>query len=94
MRPRPRSHLSREWRQLDQTCNYRCAAERPLSPALRWALQNNMRVMDTHDLLEAAEALRAHTLQDVAQRIKGDVLIFPGEDDRFVPVDQVKQFEN
>ena len=50
--------------------------------------------MGTRGLLETAEALRAYTLQDVAQRIKGDVLIFAGEDDHFVPVAQVKQFEN
>jgi alpha-beta hydrolase superfamily lysophospholipase len=64
------------------------------SPSLRWALQNSRWVMGTRGLLETAEALRAYTLQDVAPRIKGDVLIFAGEDDHFVPVVQVKQFEN
>jgi pimeloyl-ACP methyl ester carboxylesterase len=65
-----------------------------LSPGLRWALQNSMWVMGTHGLLETAEAFRTYTLKDVAQRIKGDVLILAGEDDHFVPVEQVKQFEN
>ncbi len=65
-----------------------------LSPGLRWALQNSMWVMGTHDPLETVEALRAYTLQDVAQQIKGDVLILAGEDDHFVPVEQVKEFEN
>ena len=65
-----------------------------LSPSLKWALQNSRWVMGTGGLLETAEALRAFTLQDVAQRIKGDVLIFAGEGDHFVPVEQVKQFEN
>jgi len=64
-----------------------------LSPGLKWALQNSMWVMGTRGLLETAEALRAYTLQDVAQRIKGDVLILAGKDDHFVPVEQVKQFE-
>jgi pimeloyl-ACP methyl ester carboxylesterase len=64
------------------------------SPSLRWALQNSRWVMGTRGLLETAEALRAYTLQDVAQRIRGDVLIFAGEDDHFVPVEQVKQFED
>jgi alpha-beta hydrolase superfamily lysophospholipase len=64
-----------------------------LSPGLKWALQNSMWVMGTRGLLETAEALRAYTLQDVAQRIKGDVLILAGKDDHFVPVGQVKQFE-
>ena len=65
-----------------------------LSPGLKWALQNSMWVMGTRGLLETAQTLRAYTLQDVAQRIKGDVLILAGEDDHFVPVEQVKQFEN
>ncbi len=63
------------------------------SPRLRWALQNSMWVMGTHGRIETAEALNAYTLQHVAQRIKGDVLILAGEDDHFVPVEQVKQFE-
>jgi pimeloyl-ACP methyl ester carboxylesterase len=63
------------------------------SPSLRWALQNSQWVMGTRGPLEAVEALRAFTLQDVAQRIQADVLIFAGEDDHFVPFEQVKQFE-
>ncbi len=65
-----------------------------LSPSLKWALQNSMWVMGTRGLLETAEALRAYTLQHVAQRIKGDVLILAGKDDHFVPAEQVKQFES
>jgi hypothetical protein len=64
------------------------------SPSLKWALQNSRWVMGTRGLLETAEALRAYKLQDVAQRITGDVLILAGEDDHFVPVEQVKQFES
>jgi dienelactone hydrolase len=64
------------------------------SPSLRWSLQNSRWVMGTSGLLETAEALRAYTLQDVAPRITSDVLILAGEDDHFVPVEQVKQFEN
>jgi pimeloyl-ACP methyl ester carboxylesterase len=63
------------------------------SPSLRWALQNTQWVMGTHGTLEAVEALRAYTLQDVAQCIHGDVLIFAGEEDHFVPIEQLKQFE-
>ena len=50
--------------------------------------------MGTSGLLETAEVLRAYTLQDVAKRITSDVLILAGEDDHFVPVEQVKQFED
>ena len=64
------------------------------SPGLKWTLQNSRWVMGTRGLLETAEALRAYTLQNVAQRITGDVLILAGEDDHFVPVGQVKQFES
>lgn len=64
------------------------------SPSLRWALQNSRWVTGTAGPLEAAEALRAYTLQDVAQRIRGDVLIFVGEEDHFVPFEQLKQFED
>jgi alpha-beta hydrolase superfamily lysophospholipase len=64
------------------------------SPSLRWALQNSRWVMGTHALLETAEALRAYTLQGVAQRIQSDVLIFAGKDDHFVPFEQVKEFES
>lgn len=64
-----------------------------VSPGLRWALQNSMWVMGTRGLLETAEALRAFTLEDVAQRIRCDVLILAGTDDHFVPIEQVKKFE-
>jgi len=64
------------------------------SPSLRWALQNSPWVMGTRGLLETAEALRAYTLRGVAQRIRGDVLILAGQDDHFVPVEQVRQFED
>ena len=65
-----------------------------LSPGLKWSLQNGMWVMGTRSPLKTIEALRAYTLKDVAQRIKSDVLILAGEGDHFVPVEQVKQFEN
>jgi hypothetical protein len=64
------------------------------SPSLRWALQNSQWVMGMHDPLEVVEALRAYTLQGVAQRIECDVLIFAGEEDHFVPFEQLKQFES
>ena len=64
------------------------------SPSLRWALKNSEWVLGTTGLVEMAEVLRAYTLQDVAQRIQGDVLIFAGEDDHFVPLEQVNEFQN
>lgn len=64
------------------------------SPSLRWALQNSRWVMGTRGLMETAEALRAFTLRNVAQRITSDVLILAGADDHFVPIEQIKQFES
>src|SRR6202165_580344 len=40
-----------------------------LSPGLEWSLQNGKWVMGTRSPLRTIEALRAYTLQDVAQRI-------------------------
>jgi len=38
--------------------------------------------------------LQKYTLADVAQRIKGHVLILAGAEDHFVPLEQVGQFES
>jgi len=79
---------------LDFLVNMLVKIKAAYSPGLKWALQNSMWVMGTRDLLDTAKALRAYTLQHVAQRIKGDVLILAGEDDHFVPIEQVKAFES
>ncbi len=65
-----------------------------ISPRLKWARQNSEWTMGARDLLETAETLRAYTLQNVAERIKCHVLILAGADDHFVPIEQVKQFED
>ena len=77
---------------LDVLVNTAVKIKAAFSPGLKWALQNSMWVMGTRDLLDTAKAVRAYTLQGVAQHIKADVLIFAGEDDHFVPIEQVKQF--
>jgi len=63
------------------------------SPYLKWALQNSMWVMGTRNPIETIEALGNYTLDKVAQRITGDVLILAGAEDHFVPAGQVQQFE-
>jgi alpha-beta hydrolase superfamily lysophospholipase len=64
-----------------------------LSPYLRWAINNSMWVMGTHDPLETISTLAVYTLEGVAQRIKADVLILAGTEDHFVPFEQIRQFE-
>ena len=64
------------------------------SPGLKWAIQNSMWAMGTPDLRSTLQAFQAYTLEGVAQRITCDVLILAGADDHFVPIEQVKQFEN
>ncbi len=63
------------------------------SPYLKWALQNSMWVMGTQNPIDTIKALSLYTLENVAQRITGDVLILAGGEDHFVPARQVKQFE-
>jgi pimeloyl-ACP methyl ester carboxylesterase len=63
------------------------------SPYLKWAVQNSMWVMGSSDPIDTVKALSAYTLENVAQRITGDVLILAGREDHFVPAEQIKQFE-
>ena len=50
-------------------------------------------MMGTHNPIDTIKALSVYTLENVAQRITGDVLILAGGEDHFVPARQVKQFE-
>lgn len=43
---------------------------------------------------EIAEALSRYTLEPVADRIRQDVLLFAGEEDQFVPVDQTARYQH
>lgn len=63
------------------------------SPGFAWAMHNGMWVMGTTSPLDTVKAFAPYKLDKVAQRIKGDVLILAGEDDHFVPVEQVAAFE-
>jgi alpha-beta hydrolase superfamily lysophospholipase len=62
------------------------------SPYLKWALQNSMWVMGTRNPIDTIKALSVYTLENVAQRITGDVLILAGGEDHFVPAEQINQF--
>ena len=52
-----------------------------------------MWILGTERPLDTIEALQKYTLDGVAQRIKGHVLILAGAEDHFVPIEQVEQFE-
>jgi alpha-beta hydrolase superfamily lysophospholipase len=45
------------------------------------------------DPVSMVDKLSAYSLADVAPRIRQDVLLFAGEDDQFIPLDQIGQFQ-
>src|SRR6266545_1762395 len=51
-------------------------------------------MMGTHNQIDTIKALSAYTLENVAQRITGDVLSLAGAEDHFVPAGQVQQCES
>jgi pimeloyl-ACP methyl ester carboxylesterase len=68
-------------------------AKAALSPGFAWAIGNSMWTTGTENPLDAIKAMQKYSLSGVAGRIKGDVLIFAGTEDHFVPIEQVSQFE-
>lgn len=62
-------------------------------PALQWSVNNSMWTLGLTSLKDLTTAFNPYTLKDVAGRIRGDVLIFAGVEDQFIPLEQVKQFE-
>ena len=57
-----------------------------------WAQTNGMWVFGVPDPFALLDAFKAYRLVPVAARIKADVLIFAGDDDHFIPADQLGQF--
>lgn len=64
-----------------------------VDPGMQWGMQNAMWVMGVSSPSKVLPAFAPFTLQDVAERIHGDVLILAGAADHLVPLTQVKQFE-
>ena len=60
------------------------------SPGTRWALDNAMWTFGKEHPLDAIDEFQKYSLDGVAQRIKGDVLLLAGQEDHFVPFEQVK----
>ncbi len=63
------------------------------APGLRWALDNGMWTLGKEHPLDAIDEFQKYSLTGVAQRIKGDVLLLAGQEDHFVPIEQVKQMQ-
>jgi alpha-beta hydrolase superfamily lysophospholipase len=62
-------------------------------PGKVWAQENGMWVFGAKDPFALLEDFKAYTLAPVASRIDIDVLILAGEDDHFVPLDQVEEYK-
>ena len=60
---------------------------------MRWALDNAMWTLGKEHPLDAIDEFQKYSLAGVAQRIKGDVLLLAGQEDHFVPFEQVKQMQ-
>jgi alpha-beta hydrolase superfamily lysophospholipase len=65
-----------------------------LDPSVAWGLANARWTLGRSEPLAAVEAFAPYTLAGVAERIRQDVLIFAGEEDQFVPVEQVEQYRS
>ena len=63
------------------------------SPGSVWARENGMWVFGAKDQYALLDDFKAYTLAPVASRINGDVLIFAGADDHFVPGDQLEEYK-
>lgn len=61
-------------------------------PGKAWAQANGMWVFGASDPFVLLDTFKAYSLAPVASRIDIDVLILAGEDDHFVPLDQVDEY--
>jgi alpha-beta hydrolase superfamily lysophospholipase len=63
------------------------------NPGVKWAISNGNWTMGSTGLSGLLDAAQPYTLAGVAARIRQDVLIFAGTEDQFVPLRQVKQYQ-
>jgi alpha-beta hydrolase superfamily lysophospholipase len=64
-----------------------------VNPGVRWAIANGSWTMGSKGLTGLLDAAQPYTLAGVAARIGQDVLIFAGTEDQFVPLTQVRQYQ-
>jgi hypothetical protein len=61
-------------------------------PGFAWGIANGEWTFGTSGPLATVATFAPYALQGIAERITGDVLIFAGLDDHFVPIEQAHQF--
>lgn len=62
-------------------------------PGQRWLLANGRWTFGKQRVLDVADASAAYTLEPVASQIRQHVLVLAGEDDQFVPIEQLARYE-
>ncbi len=62
-------------------------------PGSAWALSNGRWTFQKSKALDVADAVAQYSLGGVAARIHQDVLILAGDQDQFIPVEQVAEYE-
>ncbi len=77
---------------LERVVDAAAAIRGRLDPAVGWGLANGRWTLGKARTLDVVDALSAFTLEGVAGRIRQDVLILAGEEDQFVPLEQVEQY--
>ncbi|EQA45873.1 alpha/beta hydrolase family protein [Leptospira broomii serovar Hurstbridge str. 5399] len=63
------------------------------SPGFAWATANGEWTLGTKHPLDTVKEFEKYNLSGIAKRIKSHVLILAGEEDHFIPVEQVSQFQ-
>lgn len=62
-------------------------------PGRRWMLANGRWTFGKQRLLDVADTSAEYTLEPIAANIRQHVLVLAGEDDQFVPVEQLARYE-
>ncbi len=62
-------------------------------PGTRWGIQNAVWTLGARDPVDVLAKFERFNLEDVTDKITCDVLILAGEEDHFVPLEQVDQFK-
>jgi len=77
---------------LERVVDFLARVRGRFNPGVAWGLSNGRWALGASSALGVVDALSAYSLRGVADRIQQDVLVFAGEDDQFIPVEQVEQY--
>ncbi|EYF04391.1 Hypothetical protein CAP_4530 [Chondromyces apiculatus DSM 436] len=69
------------------------ALKSAVDPGFGWSLANGRWTLGKSKPLDVADTLAQYTLENVAVRIRQDVLMFAGVDDQFIPLEQLEQYK-